>query len=96
MLVVDPGKRLTIDQCLAHPWLNYDERKPSDSTSGLVGGIAGLEISRRGQTRERTLISSLVTAQSKVQPEVGTDQGIIAGDATSQKDVFHATVEEES
>ncbi|KFA53766.1 hypothetical protein S40293_01678 [Stachybotrys chartarum IBT 40293] len=95
MLVVDPGKRLTIDQCLAHPWLNYDERKPSDSTSGLVGGIAGLEISRRGQTRERTLISSLVTAQSKVQPEVGTDQGIIAGDVTSQKDVFHATVEEE-
>ena len=31
----------------------------NDSTGGLVGGIAGLEMSRRAPVRERTLLASL-------------------------------------
>ncbi|KAL2133927.1 hypothetical protein VTI74DRAFT_1345 [Chaetomium olivicolor] len=61
MLVVDPNKRFTIDQCLAHPWLTQKAPGLNDSTNGLVSGLAGLEMSRRGVFRERTLISSLNT-----------------------------------
>jgi serine/threonine-protein kinase Chk2 len=63
MLVVDPNKRFTIDQCLAHPWMTQKELGVNDSTNGLVSGLAGLEMSRRGVTRERTLLSSINTAQ---------------------------------
>ncbi|KXX77899.1 putative serine/threonine-protein kinase fhkC [Madurella mycetomatis] len=63
MLVVDPGKRFTIDQCLAHPWMTQKEPGVNDSTNGLVSGLAGLEMSRRGVARERTLLSSINTVQ---------------------------------
>ncbi|CAH0026669.1 unnamed protein product [Clonostachys rhizophaga] len=59
MLVVDPEKRYTIDQCLAHPWLTQKAPAVNDSTGGLVGGLAGLEVNRRAPARERTLLSTL-------------------------------------
>lgn len=61
MLVVDPEKRFTVDQCLAHPWLTQKPLGVNDSTNGLVSGLAGLEMSRRAPFRERTLISSINT-----------------------------------
>ena len=63
MLVVDPERRFTIDQCLNHPWITQSMPGVNDSTGGLVGGIAGLDVNRRGVTRERTLLSSLNTVQ---------------------------------
>jgi len=59
MLVVDPEKRFTIDQCLSHPWLTQTTPGVNDSTGGLVGGIASLEMNRRVPARERTLLSAL-------------------------------------
>jgi serine/threonine-protein kinase CHEK2 len=59
MLVVDPEKRFTIDQCLSHPWMKGGAPDVNDSTNGLVGGVANLEVNRRGVIRERTLLSSL-------------------------------------
>lgn len=58
MLVVDPEKRFTIDQCLAHPWLTQAPVNVNDST-GLVGVLAGLDVNRRAPKRERTLLASL-------------------------------------
>ncbi len=67
MLIVDPEKRFTVDQCLAHPWLTESPTNVNDSTGGLVGGIASLEVNRRAPMRERTLLASInsisVTAQ---------------------------------
>jgi serine/threonine-protein kinase Chk2 len=59
MLIVDPEKRFTVDQCLAHPWITQKPPGPNDSTNGLVSGLAGLEMSRRAPFRERTLLSSI-------------------------------------
>ncbi|KAG7127370.1 serine/threonine-protein kinase fhkC like [Verticillium longisporum] len=59
MLVVNVERRFTIDQCLSHPWLTQGTPAVNDSTDGLVGGIRGLEVHRRGVVRERTLLSSL-------------------------------------
>lgn len=61
MLVVNPEKRFTVDQCLAHPWMTQKTPGVNDSTNGLVSGIQGLEMSRRGIVRERTLLSSINT-----------------------------------
>lgn len=63
MLVVDPTKRFTVDQCLEHPWMTAKGPGVNDSTGGLVGGIAGLEVNRRGVARERTLLSSINSVQ---------------------------------
>lgn len=63
MLIVNPEKRFTIDQCLAHPWMQAGAPGVNDSTNGLVNGLAGLEMSRRGIVRERTLLSSINTVQ---------------------------------
>jgi len=63
MLVVDPEKRFTIDQCLTHPWLTQKTPGVADSTDGLVAGIGGLEVHRRGMVRERTLLSSINSIQ---------------------------------
>ncbi|KAI0555444.1 SMAD/FHA protein kinase [Xylaria curta] len=59
MLVVEPGKRFTIDECLEHPWLTQKMPGVADSTNGLVDGIGGLDMNRRGVVRERTLLSSI-------------------------------------
>ncbi len=59
MLVVNPEERFTIDQCLAHPWMTAGAPSVNDSTDGLVGGLASLEVRRSGLTRQRTLLSSI-------------------------------------
>lgn len=59
MLIVDPQKRFTVDQCLAHPWMTASFPSVNDSTDGLVGGIAGLDVHRRGVVRERTLLANI-------------------------------------
>lgn len=59
MLVVEPEKRYTVDQCLQHPWLTQKMPVVADSTDGLVDGIGGLDVHRRGVVRERTLLSSI-------------------------------------
>jgi serine/threonine-protein kinase Chk2 len=74
MLIVDPEKRFTIDQCLQHPWLSQSTPGVNDSTGGLVGGIAGLEVNRRAPARERTLLSSLNTVEVTAHLEVGKDK----------------------
>lgn len=63
MLIVDPERRFTIDQCLNHPWMTQGAPSVADSTDGLVGGIKGLDVQRRGVHRERTLLSSLNNVQ---------------------------------
>ncbi|KAI0503048.1 SMAD/FHA protein kinase [Xylaria bambusicola] len=59
MLVVEPERRYTVDQCLQHPWLSQKMPLVADSTDGLVDGIGGLDVHRRGVVRERTLLSSI-------------------------------------
>ncbi|KAH7328770.1 kinase-like domain-containing protein [Stachybotrys elegans] len=73
MLVVDPERRFTIDQCLAHPWLTQTTNV-NDSTNGLVGGIAGLEMNRRAPARERTLLASLNSIQVTAEVGAGKDK----------------------
>lgn len=74
MLVVDPEQRFTIDQCLEHPWLKHGAPGVNDSTGGLVGGLAGLEMGRRAPARERTLLASLNTVQVAAQVAVGDNR----------------------
>lgn len=59
MLCVDVDKRITIDQCLEHPWTTQQMLNPNDSTDGLTGAIANLDFSKRKVQRERTLLSSI-------------------------------------
>jgi serine/threonine-protein kinase CHEK2 len=59
MLVVDPEKRFTVDQCLAHPWTTQKMPNVNDSTDGLVAGVGDLQVHKRGIVRERTLLSSI-------------------------------------
>ncbi|KAJ4315025.1 serine/threonine protein kinase [Fusarium piperis] len=74
MLIVDAEKRFTIDQCLSHPWLTQSAPSVNDSTGGLVGGLAGLEVNRRVPARERTLLSSINSVQVTAQLEVGKNK----------------------
>lgn len=74
MLVVDPERRFTVDQCLAHPWMTQSGPAVNDSTGGLVGGIAGLEVNRRAPVRERTLLAALNSVQVTAQVAVGDDR----------------------
>ncbi|KAF4505203.1 hypothetical protein G6O67_007178 [Ophiocordyceps sinensis] len=73
MLIVDPEKRYTIEQCLSHPWLTQNAQNVNDSTGGLVGGIAGLEVKRRAPNRERTLLASINSVE--VTAQLGTGEG---------------------
>jgi len=59
MLTVDVEKRITIDECLEHPWTTQQPMSLTDSTDGLTGALAGLDFSRRKPHRERTLLSSI-------------------------------------
>lgn len=73
MLTVDVDKRYTIDDCLEHPWTTQKPINVNDSTDGLVGGIAGLDFSKRKLARERTLLASIndvkVTKVIDVEPD---------------------------
>lgn len=65
MLTVDVDKRITVDECLNHPWItgNLDNWQAnvsfSDSTDGLTGVMDKLDFSKRKIERERTLLSSV-------------------------------------
>ncbi len=60
MLTVDVSKRITIDECLEHPWVrNVAYINPADSTDGLTGAMSTLDFSRRKVKRERTLLSNI-------------------------------------
>lgn len=63
MLTVEVDQRITIDECLQHPWLtqNSDDLASVsvDSTEGLTGAIANLDFSKRKPKRERTLLSAI-------------------------------------
>ncbi|KAF2740516.1 lanosterol 14-alpha-demethylase [Polyplosphaeria fusca] len=59
MLTVDVDQRITIDQCLEHPWTTQRDLNPNDSTDGLTGAIANLDFSKRKISRERTLLSAI-------------------------------------
>ena len=74
MLVVDPDKRFTVDQCLSHPWMLADTPNVNDSTNGLVSGLAGLEVNRRGVVRERTLLASINEVQVTTRVPMGPNR----------------------
>ena len=59
MLTVDVDKRITIDECLEHPWITKRGLNPADSTDGLTGAMDQLDFSKRKIGRERTLLSSI-------------------------------------
>lgn len=59
MLTVDVDKRMTIDECLEHPWITERYLNPADSTDGLTGALDQLDFSKRKLERERTLLSSI-------------------------------------
>ena len=61
MLTVDVHKRITIDECLEHPWVTQpDFVSLHDSTDGLTGAMGQLEFTRRSKVqRERTLLSNI-------------------------------------
>ncbi|KAI1438002.1 SMAD/FHA protein kinase [Xylaria sp. CBS 124048] len=73
MLVVAPEKRYTIDECLQHSWLIHKAPGVADSTDGLVDGIGGLDMHRRGAARERTLLSSINTVLLSREVALGPD-----------------------
>ena len=59
MLTVDVEKRITIDECLEHPWVTMRGLNAADSTDGLTGAMDQLDFSKRKIGRERTLLSSI-------------------------------------
>jgi serine/threonine-protein kinase Chk2 len=59
MLTVDVEQRISIDQCLEHPWTTQDKISVTDSTDGLTGAISKLDFSKRKMQRERTMLSSI-------------------------------------
>lgn len=59
MLTVEVDKRITIDECLDHPWITQDFVGPNDSTDGLTGAMGQLDFAKRKVQRERTLLSDL-------------------------------------
>ena len=59
MLTVDVDQRITIDECLEHPWTTQKRMNPADSTDGLTGAVDQLDFSKRKYARERTLLSDL-------------------------------------
>ena len=63
MLVVNPDRRFTIDQCLSHPWMLTDTPGVNESTNWPVSADAGLHVNRRGVFGGRTLLGSINTVQ---------------------------------
>jgi serine/threonine-protein kinase Chk2 len=59
MLTVDVEQRISIDDCLQHPWTTADKISVTDSTDGLTGAIAKMDFSKRKMQRERTMLSSI-------------------------------------
>jgi serine/threonine-protein kinase Chk2 len=67
MLTVDPEQRISVEECLEHPWTTGTEMGPSESmvsTDGLLAGRMGaLDFARLRPKRERTLLSELNNVQ---------------------------------
>jgi serine/threonine-protein kinase Chk2 len=64
MLTIDPEQRITIDECLEHPWTTGNDMGPAGesvmSDDGLLAGrMTKLDFSKRRPQRERTLLSAL-------------------------------------
>jgi serine/threonine-protein kinase Chk2 len=59
MLTVDANQRISIDECLEHPWMTQGNISVHDSTEGLTGAISKLDFSKRKLHRERTLLSEI-------------------------------------
>lgn len=57
MLTVDSERRLTVEECLDHPWIT--NKPPIVDAEGLTGALMGLDFSKRKIKRERTLLSSI-------------------------------------
>lgn len=59
MLKVKIAERISIDDCLEHPWITQRTINPADSTENLAGALGQLDFSKRKYQRERTLLSSI-------------------------------------
>jgi serine/threonine-protein kinase Chk2 len=59
MLTVSVDKRITVDECLEHPWISGKYPSVTDSTDGLTGAMGQLDFAKRKVERERTLLSSI-------------------------------------
>jgi serine/threonine-protein kinase Chk2 len=59
MLTVDVNQRISIDECLEHPWTTKGTISVTDSTDGLTGAIEKLDFSKRKLQRERTMLSDI-------------------------------------
>jgi serine/threonine-protein kinase Chk2 len=82
MLTVDVDKRITVDECLQHPWLTGELPSVTDSTDGLTGALGNLDFSKRKIARERTLLSGINDVRSSQQK---------TGDGASVK-VYHKNI----
>lgn len=74
MLTVDVEKRISIDECLQHPWLTQQSIDPADSTDGLTGAMDSLDFSKRKPHRERTQLSAINEVKVSRIVEVHPDQ----------------------
>ncbi|KAI9704391.1 MAG: hypothetical protein M1836_007254 [Candelina mexicana] len=59
MLTVNVDDRLTIDECLEHPWITLKGPDVKDSTDSLTGAMDQLDFSKRKVQRERTMLSAI-------------------------------------
>ena len=59
MLTVDVDRRITVEECLEHPWVTGKYPSAADSTDGLTGALGRLDFSKRKVERERTLLSTI-------------------------------------
>jgi serine/threonine-protein kinase CHEK2 len=77
MLTVDVDQRITIDECLEHPWITQRTISVTDSTDGLTGALRQLDFSKRKIHRERTLLSAINDVKvSKIVEVSGDSQPI--------------------
>ncbi|THC98683.1 hypothetical protein EYZ11_001817 [Aspergillus tanneri] len=63
MLTVEVDKRITVEECLEHPWVTGNYPSISDSTDGLTGALGKLDFQKRKVMRERTLLSNVNDVQ---------------------------------
>lgn len=74
MLSVDVEKRITVDECLEHPWITQKPLRLTDSTDGLTGAMDQLDFSKRKVQRERTLLSSINDVKISKIIELGSQE----------------------
>jgi serine/threonine-protein kinase Chk2 len=88
MLTVDAEQRISIDECLEHPWITKDDKiSITDSTGGLTGAIAKLDFAKRKFQRERTLLSDMndITVSRVIKGAEGQDPVKVYEKNASQK-----------